>query len=118
VTLAEAIAPAVQLAPTGPRERAMAEFLAAHGWGGSTPARLAGDASFRGYHRLADATRCAVLMDAPPPQEDVRPYIKVVAILRGLGFSAPEIYAQDRERGFLLIEDFGDALWYAHVRLR
>ena len=86
----------------------MTEFLAAQGWGGITPSRLAGDASFRGYYRLQDGSRAVVLMDAPPPQEDVGRYIEIAAILRGLGFSAPEICAEDRERGFLLIEDFGD----------
>jgi aminoglycoside/choline kinase family phosphotransferase len=49
-----------------------------------------------------------VLMDAPPPQEDVRPYMRVAEMLRRLGLSAPKIYAEDRERGLLLIEDFGD----------
>jgi hypothetical protein len=47
-------------------------------------------------------------MDAPPPQEDVAPYIAVSKLLRGLGFSAPEVFAEDRTGGFLLIEDFGD----------
>ena len=93
------------------RKAAMAEFLAAAGWGGATPAMLAGDASFRRYYRLAEAGRRAVLMDAPPPMEDVRPYIAVAGILRDLGFSAPRIDAEDRERGFLLLEDFGDDLY-------
>ena len=47
-------------------------------------------------------------MDAPPPQEDVVSYIAVSELLRRLGFSAPEVFAEDRARGFLLIEDFGD----------
>jgi hypothetical protein len=47
-------------------------------------------------------------MDAPPPQEDVVPYIAVAQLLRRLGFSAPEVFAEDRAAGFLLIEDFGD----------
>ena len=90
------------------RRRAMAGFLAAQGWPGHTPKMLAGDASFRRYYRLADGKRRAVLMDAPPPQEDVGPYVTVARILRAHGFSAPEIYAEDRRNGFLLIEDFGD----------
>lgn len=90
------------------REQAIAEFLAANGWAGGVPTRLAGDASFRRYYRLTDGTRSVVLMDAPPPQENVRAYVKVAAILRGFGVSAPEIYAEDLEYGFLLIEDFGD----------
>ena len=93
---------------SGERQRAMAHFLVAQGWKKDAPALLAGDASFRRYYRLVAGARRAVLMDAPPPQEDVRPYVAVAGILRDHGFSAPEIYAEDRERGFLLIEDFGD----------
>jgi N-acetylmuramate 1-kinase len=90
------------------RGQAIAGFLAGAGWGGVTPAPLAADASFRRYFRLSDNGRRAVLMDAPPPHEDVRPYIHVAGLLRGHGLSAPEIYAEDREQGMLLIEDFGD----------
>jgi aminoglycoside/choline kinase family phosphotransferase len=90
------------------RAAAIADFLAGAGWGAVPPAPLAADASFRRYYRLADRDRRAVLMDAPPPHEDVRPYIAVAAMLRGHGLSAPEIFAEDRELGLLLIEDFGD----------
>jgi len=92
----------------GDRAAALGDFLAASGWRGFTPLPLAADASFRRYYRLAAGERRAVLMDAPPPLEDVRPYVSVAGMLRDLGLSAPEIYAADRERGFLLIEDFGD----------
>jgi aminoglycoside/choline kinase family phosphotransferase len=92
----------------GDRALAISGFLADAGWGLITPAPLAADASFRRYFRLADNGRSAVLMDAPPSQEDVRPYIHVAGLLRELGLSAPEIYAEDSERGLLLIEDFGD----------
>ena len=90
------------------RHVAMADFLAVEGWAGVDPVRLAGDASFRTYYRLTDGDRRAVLMDAPPPLEDVRPYVDVAKLLRRLGLSAPEVHAEDPERGFLLIEDFGD----------
>jgi N-acetylmuramate 1-kinase len=93
------------------RPAAMANFLAASGWSGIAPVSLAGDASFRRYYRLDDGTRRVVLMDAPPSVEDVRPYVAVASILRGLGLSAPEILAADPERGFLLIEDFGDDVY-------
>src|SRR5690348_13739378 len=86
----------------------MAAFLDACGWGAAAPVPLTADASFRRYYRLVDGTRRALVMDAPPPQEDVRPYVFVSTLLRDLGFSAPEIHAEDRSRGFLLIEDFGD----------
>lgn len=90
------------------RKAALHAFLDAAGWAGVAPVMLAGDASFRRYYRLTGAGRHAVLMDAPPPMEDVGPYVAVAGMLRDLGFSAPEIYAEDRARGFLLIEDFGD----------
>lgn len=90
------------------RNAALRDFAARNGWVGITPTLLAGDASFRRYCRLRDAARTAVLMDAPPPQENVAAYVKVAGILRERGFSAPRIYAEDRARGFLLIEDFGD----------
>src|SRR5215472_1133234 len=90
------------------RQWAIGAFLAGCGWGGCKSVALAGDASFRRYYRLKNNERNAVLMDAAPPQEDVVPYIAVSKLLRGLGFSAPEVFAEDRARGFLLIEDFGD----------
>jgi len=92
-------------------QAAIADFLAASGWPGIAPVSLAGDASFRRYYRLVDGARRVVLMDAPPPMEDVRPYVAVSAMLRGLGLSAPEIHAEDAARGFLLIEDFGDDVY-------
>lgn len=90
------------------REDVIAAFLAAQGWGRAERAALAGDASFRRYHRLRRGGESALLMDAPPPQEDVRPFVVVDRILRDLGFSAPQILAGDDAAGLLLIEDFGD----------
>ncbi|MEP5717443.1 MAG: aminoglycoside phosphotransferase, partial [Alphaproteobacteria bacterium] len=55
------------------RDDLIAGFLNQHGWGNAARSVLAADASFRGYYRLADGDRRAVLMDAPPPKEDVRP---------------------------------------------
>ena len=87
-------------------------FLAAHGWGDAQILPLAGDASFRRYFRVVDGDRQAVLMDAPPPHEDPRPFIAVAEYLCGEGLTAPTIFARDLAQGLLLIEDFGD------VRLR
>ena len=89
------------------REQEIAAFLARHG-GGSAPAPLADDASFRRYWRVETRDVSTVLMDAPPGKEDVGRFVAVANYLRSVGFSAPEILAADPERGFVLLEDFGD----------
>ena len=85
-------------------------FLAEHGWGGARIEPLAGDASFRRYFRVIDEKggRRAVLMDAPPEHEDVRPFLAIADHLDAHGLRAPKILARDLARGLLLIEDFGD----------
>jgi aminoglycoside/choline kinase family phosphotransferase len=84
-------------------------FLAQCGWDGCQILPLAGDASFRRYFRVVGEGRSAVLMDAPPPHEDPRPFIAIARHLHGLGFAAPGIIADDQAQGLVLIEDFGDA---------
>src|SRR5689334_20407515 len=85
------------------------DFLAASGWGGAEILPLAGDASFRRYFRVVHGNRSAVLMDAPPPHEDPRPFIAVAEWLIDCGLSAPDILARDLDNGLLLLGDFGDA---------
>ena len=102
------VVPGVGISAPSPRQQALAGFLEGCGWGGVVPLPLASDASFRSYFRLCRAGQSAVLMDAPPPQEDVGRFVAVSAILGGLGFSAPVVLAEDRDAGFLLLEDFGD----------
>jgi aminoglycoside/choline kinase family phosphotransferase len=84
------------------------DFLAACGWQGAEVSPLAGDASFRRYFRVADGDRSAVLMDAPPPHEDPRPFVAVAEWLESVGLSAPPILARDLDKGLLLLGDFGD----------
>ena len=84
------------------------EFLAAAGWAGARIEPLAGDASFRRYFRVIGDQGSAVLMDAPPPHEDPRPFVRVAEWLSSVGLSAPEILARDLDRGLLLLGDFGD----------
>ena len=88
---------------------AAAPFLAAAGWGDAQISPLAGDASFRRYFRVTAPGRRAVLMDAPPPHEDPRPFVEVARYLQAHGFAAPAILAADVEQGLVLLEDFGDA---------
>ncbi|MGB7408679.1 MAG: phosphotransferase [Pontixanthobacter sp.] len=83
-------------------------FLVTAGWGDSAIAPIPGDASFRRYFRIAANGRRAMLMHAPPPHEDPAPFVHATRFLTGIGQRAPQIYAQDVESGYLLIEDFGD----------
>jgi aminoglycoside/choline kinase family phosphotransferase len=93
------------------RTRARSAFLTQTGHGGVGLDALPVDASFRRYFRLAGASRPMLLMDAPPPKEDVRPFISIARHLTGLGLSAPRIYEFHEELGFALIEDFGEATY-------
>ena len=90
------------------RERQRRDFAARAGWGDAARAPLAGDASARCYERLTRGAATAVLMDAPPPRESVRAFVRIARLLRGMGYSAPDILAVDDDLGFVLLEDFGD----------
>ena len=94
--------------PITERDRRRSAFVRAAGWGDAGERLLAGDASFRKYFRLSRPRGSAVVMDAPPPQEDVRPFVRIARHLLGLGLSAPEVFAVDEADGFLLLEDLGD----------
>jgi N-acetylmuramate 1-kinase len=71
------------------------------------------DASFRRYFRVdaLDGTTTYIVMDAPPPQEDVRPFIHVAEVFGKTGVAVPQILAQDTERGFLLLTDLGSTTY-------
>lgn len=85
------------------------DFLDRNGWHAARIEPLAGDASFRRYFRVIEGGRTAVLMDAPPPHEDPRPFAEVADWLSGVGLTPPPILARDLEAGLLLLGDFGDA---------
>jgi aminoglycoside/choline kinase family phosphotransferase len=70
------------------------------------------DASFRRYFRVDGADGASyILMDAPPPQEDVRPFVHVAELFGKTGVSVPQVLAQDAERGFLLLTDLGSTTY-------
>jgi aminoglycoside/choline kinase family phosphotransferase len=89
-------------------------FLETAGWAGCRQTPIAGDASDRIYFRLEKPAtgETAVLMSVPPtglPGLDA--FVKITRHLRRHKFSAPEILAANRNAGFLLLEDYGDALF-------
>jgi len=65
------------------------------------------DASFRRYFRVLTPDASLIVMDAPPEKEKLDAFIKIAGLLRDAGIRAPEIYRQNLEDGFLLLEDFG-----------
>jgi aminoglycoside/choline kinase family phosphotransferase len=91
-------------------------FVAQAGWAGASRRMIAGDASFRRYERVTLGERVAVLMDAPPPWENVQPFVAVTGLLRQCAVSVPAIHAADEAHGFLLLEDLGDISFTRHLR--
>jgi hypothetical protein len=51
-----------------------------------------------------------IAVDAPPAKENSRPFVAIARALRAHGVHVPEVLAADFEQGFMLLEDFGDAL--------
>jgi len=70
-----------------------------------TPA--SSDASFRRYFRVSQAELTWIVMDAPPSQEDIAPFIKVSQFLNSQSLHVPNIIAQNSEMGLLLLSDLG-----------
>lgn len=80
-------------------------------WSSIEPASA--DASFRRYFRVRSATTgaTAIVMDAPPPKEDVRPFLNVGRLLTAGGTNVPAVYAADEARGLLLLGDLGNTTY-------
>src|SRR5882724_922029 len=94
--------------PAQARLEQIKEFLGATPFKDGELRPLAGDASFRRYIRIHHNGKTAMLMDAPPEKENVRPYMAIAEYLVKHGYSAPTIIADHAPSGLLLIEDLGD----------
>lgn len=90
------------------RNQLQNRFLDGAGWGDAARHPLPKDASYRRYVRLRRGSESAILMDAPPGLEDVRPFLDIGRQLHGFGYSAPRVLAENIDDGFLLLEDLGD----------
>ena len=97
-------------------------LAAAYGLQLDSLASASNDASFRRYFRLtgkpppgspaaSGAAFSYVVMDAPPPMEDVRPFLHVARSFAPSGASVPVIHEADTTQGFLLLEDFGSTTY-------
>ena len=70
------------------------------------------DASFRRYFRVDAADGGSfIVMDAPPPQENVQPFIDVANLFAATSVTVPTILAQDVAQGFLLLTDLGSTTY-------
>ena len=83
-----------------------------HGLQAATLVPASADASFRRYFRVrGDDGSSRIVMDAPPPQEDVRPFVDVARRIHAAGLHAPAVLAADDALGFVLLADLGDQLY-------
>ena len=90
-------------------------FLASAGWAGAAVQPLAGDASFRRYFRVHKGDKIAMLMHAPPPNEDPAPFLRAATWLDANGLRAPHILREDAAGGLVLLEHFGDVRMREYV---
>lgn len=79
-------------------------------------ATASSDASFRRYFRVQTAHGPRIVMDAPPPHEDVRPFVRIARLLAAGGVHVPQVLAEDAAQGFLLLEDLGDTTYLQAFR--
>ena len=83
-----------------------------HGLQAATLVLASADASFRRYFRVLGADGSSrIVMDAPPPQEDVRPFVDMAGRIHAAGLHAPAVLAADATHGFVLLADLGDRLY-------
>ena len=93
-------------------EQWLAPLVGQHGLQPDTLRAASADASFRRYLRIdTDRGSSRIVMDAPPPQEDVRPFVKIAGLIEAAGLHGPQVLAADTDRGFLLLDDLGRELY-------
>jgi aminoglycoside/choline kinase family phosphotransferase len=105
--------------PDAHREQAFEQWLAtltAHRLDPHSLRLASADASFRRYLRIDAVDASLIMMDAPPPQEDVRPFVHVAGLIAQAGLNAPRVLAQDADNGFLLLSDLGTRPYLAALQ--
>lgn len=73
------------------------------------------DASFRRYFRVTLDDATLIAMDAPPPQEDCRPFVHVAGLMARAGVHVPDVVASDLDAGFLLLSDLGNSTYLSVI---
>ena len=76
---------------------------------------LENEASTRRFFRIEAPSKRAscIAMDTPPETENNNQFVRLSEVFRRNGVPVPEVYAADFKRGFLLVEDFGDRLFFS-----
>jgi N-acetylmuramate 1-kinase len=113
--------PAGDVAWPDPQRRAafeawLAGIAPAHGLQPATLAPASADASFRRYLRIEGRDGSRIIMDAPPPQEDVRPFVRMAQRILAAGLNAPQVLEADEALGFLLLSDLGQTLYLKRLQ--
>ncbi|MAK90309.1 MAG: aminoglycoside phosphotransferase [Oceanospirillaceae bacterium] len=75
-----------------------------------TVTMVSGDASFRRYFRLQHKDFSWIAVDAPADKEDNPRFVAIAKAWRDHEVAVPRVIDYDFERGFMLLEDFGDRL--------
>ena len=86
---------------------------------GATLRPASDDASFRRYFRVQTGQagqESFIVMDAPPEQEDCRPFIRIAGYLEAMKLNAPRIVEANLDDGFLLITDLGSTQYLDALR--
>jgi N-acetylmuramate 1-kinase len=66
------------------------------------------DASFRRYFRVDGSNQASlIIMDAPPAQENCKPFVDIARLMAQAGLQVPDILAWDEAQGFMLLTDLG-----------
>lgn len=102
---------AMTFTPSPARAQALEHWLQAiaprHGLQPGSLQPASSDASFRRYFRVQADEGSFIVMDAPPPMENVRPFVRIAALLAQGGVQVPQVLEQDAQQGFLLLTDLG-----------
>jgi len=85
----------------------LGSIAAAQGLAPATLRVASADASFRRYLRIDAPGGSRIIMDAPPQQEDCRPFVKVARLMADAGLNVPRVLAWDEAQGFMLLGDLG-----------
>jgi N-acetylmuramate 1-kinase len=98
--------------PDAQREQAFQDWLQGialqHQLDSQTLRPASADASFRRYFRVDGLNQASlIIMDAPPVQENCKPFVDIARLMAQAGLQVPDILAWDEAQGFMLLTDLG-----------